>query len=135
MPGLSIYSSDGQRFRTASNFKDVARNNFPSSAIGWKGPVVPAGQMRIEDDSHVFEKVCRDFFAFDVDPAEHLGRDLQPGARLGLCHELPGDLHRVKRHALAGARHMGKQSVLDRVVFGAVRRVVRDAYLQPEPIG
>ena len=27
------------------------------------------------------------------------------------------DLHRVKRHALAGARHMGKQAVLDRVVF------------------
>ena len=80
------------------------------------------------------KKSAATFFTFDVNPAEHLGRHLQPGGRFGLCHELPGDLHRVKRHALASTRHMGKQSVLDRVVFGAVRRVVRDADLQPEPI-
>jgi hypothetical protein len=91
--------------------------------------------MRIEDDAHVFKKVGRHLFAFDVDPAEHLGCHLQPSGRFGLCHELPGDLHRVKRHALAGARHMGKQSVLDRVVLGAVRRIVRDADLQPKAIG
>jgi len=97
--------------------KDVVKNNFPSSAIGRHGAVVPAGQMFIEDDAHVCQEVCRDFFAFDVDPAEHLGRHLQPAGRFGLCHELPGDLHRVKRHALAGARDMGKQAVLDRVVF------------------
>nr|WP_232229766.1 hypothetical protein [Polaromonas glacialis] len=73
--------------------------------------------MFIEDDTHIFKKVCRDFFAFDVDPAEYLGRHLQPCGSFGLCHELPGDVHRVKRHALAGARHMGKQAVIDRVVF------------------
>jgi hypothetical protein len=30
---------------------------------------------------------------------------------------------------------MGKQAAIDRLLFGAVRRVVRDAYLQPKPIG
>ena len=90
--------------------------------------------MLIKDDLHVFEKVCRDFFAFDLHPAKHLCRHLQPGSRLGLRHELPGDLHRVKRHALTDTRDMGEQAVLDRVVFGPVRRVVRDAYVQPEPI-
>ena len=113
----------------------MVRNNFPSSAVGRYGTVVPARQMRIEDDAHVFEKFRRDFFAFDVNPAEHLGRHLQTGGRFGLFHELPGDLHRVKRHALTGTRDMGEQAVLDRVVFGAVRRLVCDAYVQPEPIG
>ena len=102
---------------TPNPAKEVATNNFPSSAIGWNGTVVPSGQMFIEDDAHVFEKVCRDFFAFDIDPAKHLDRHLQPSGRFGLCHELPGDVHRVKRDALAGTRHMGKQAVLDRVVF------------------
>ena len=115
--------------------KEVVTNNFPSSTTGQDGAIVPARQMLIEDDTHVFQKVCRDFFACDVNPAEHLDRHRQPSGRFGLLHELPGDVHRVKRHALAGARHMGKQAVLDRVVLGTVWRVVRDADLQPKAIG
>lgn len=73
--------------------------------------------MRIQDDAHVGRKVCRDFFSLDIDPTEHLDRHLQPYGRFGLRHELPGDVHRVKRHNPAAARQMGKQSGLDQVVF------------------
>ena len=95
----------------------MAKNNFPKSSVCRDGAVVPAGQVLIEDDAHVCQEVCRDLFAFDVDPAEHIGCYLQSCGGFGHGHEFPGNVHRMKGHALAGARHMGKQAVLDGIVF------------------
>ena len=46
----------------------MARNIFPSSGIGRDGTVVQAGEMFIEEDAHVGQKVCCDFFVFAVAP-------------------------------------------------------------------
>ena len=64
--------------------------------------------MLIEDDAHVCQEVCRDFFAFDIDPAQYIDRHLQPWSGFGHCHEFLGNGHRMEGHALTGTRHMGK---------------------------
>ena len=41
----------------------------------------------------------------------------------------------VKNHALAGAGHMGKETVFDGIVFGTVGRIMSHANFDPHLIG
>ena len=43
--------------RFLSLAKDVAKNNFPISAISRDGTVIPAVRRLVEEDAHVFKKV------------------------------------------------------------------------------
>jgi hypothetical protein len=114
--------------------KDLAANNFPKSGEFGDGAVVPTRKMIIEDDPHRVEEIRRALFSGCVDRSQNVHRHRQAFGRSRLLHELLGDGDRVKHHALAGARDVWKQPMFDGVVFGALRRVMRDADFQFQPI-
>ncbi len=113
----------------------MARNNFPKSVGLWDGAIVPAREVVIKDDPHGFEKIRSHFFPCRVDPGQDIHGHLQSCSGFCFLHEVLGDGDRVKHHALAGPRDVRKQPMLDGVVFGAVRWVMRHADFQPQPIG
>ena len=55
-------------------------------------------------------------------------------AGMGLFHQLFNQKDAGKYHPLAGAGHVRKQTVLNRVVLGAVGRVVSNADFDPQLI-
>lgn len=99
--------------------KDVANINFPESVppVEWCGAVVPARQVLVEGDADGLEEVCGAFFACGIHALQNVYRYLQSGGGFRLRHEPFGDLDRVEDHPFAGLRHMGKQAMLNRVVF------------------
>ena len=58
----------------------------------------------------------------------------QSHGRFGLRHIVPGNLQSSEDHPTTGPRHVGKEAVLDRIVLGAVGRVVRDSDLDAKPV-
>ena len=95
----------------------MAKNNFPISAFRRDGTVVPAGHILIKDDAHRFEEIFSYFFTGDVNTVQNVNLHLQALGGFGHCDKFAGNLHCVKHNTLAGARDMGKQTVLNRVVL------------------
>lgn len=81
------------------------------------GLVVPVAQILIKDNAHsLFEIIC-DLFAIGIDALQNIYCHFQPLGSFGHGDEFLGNLHRVKYDTLAGARHVRKQSVFNRVVL------------------
>ena len=76
-----------------------------------------------------------ELFACGVDSLQEIDGHVQP--RCGFCflHEQFGNRDGMKDDALAGASYMWEQSMFDRIMLRAVRRVVCHTNLQLKPIG
>lgn len=115
--------------------KDLVLNYFPISSGLRNGAVVPLGQVIVEEDFHGGFEVLSYLAAGGVDPFQGADRDSQSGAGFGAFDELFGDFHPMEDYSLAGAGHVWKHAMFDRIVFGAIRRVVRHTQLQSQAIG
>ena len=93
------------------------------------------GQKVVEEDFHVLLESLGTLAAGGVDLVQDVHGHLQAGAGGGLFHQGFDDLECMEDHALTGASHVREQPVLDGVVLGTVRRVVRHADFQPQALG
>ncbi|MFI3156989.1 MAG: hypothetical protein QX199_12620 [Methylococcaceae bacterium] len=62
--------------KPARIFKDLAKNNFPKSAIFRDGSVVPSRQIIIKQNSHGFEEICGAFFTRRINPRQNINRHI-----------------------------------------------------------
>ena len=99
--------------------------------------VIPFMEMSVENDSagECFKKPVGDFSACFVNLVNHSGEDLQPGRGHGFRSPLAGIGYGEERGAAPRACYLGEEPVLDRVVLGAVGRVMHDDYLHPDSVG
>ena len=88
------------------------------------GDIVPSGQQVIEPDGHRGFEVVGDLAADLVDAADDIDRAAKAGDGRSLSHEADHGVDAIEQHALAGARDVGKEASLDRVVLRTVAWVV-----------
>ena len=114
--------------------KELSRNNFPKSG-GLRGSgVVPFWQEVIELDGHVLPERLGILTPGFKNFADDADSDLQASSGFRFCHVVFGGFDRFQRHTPAGTGHMREQAVFNRVVFGAIGRVVGDAYCQVQAV-
>ena len=83
--------------------------------------------MFVELDGHVFLEVLCVFAAGLVDPVEHSDDDVKTFSRFGFFDVVFGCLDGFQRDSFAGSGQVGKDSMLDRVVLGAVGWIVANS--------
>ena len=84
---------------------------------------------RCQNDAHVGFEVFCDFASSLINILDDFNHDLQAFAGMGLFHQLFDQSDAGKDHALTGVGYMGKQAVLNRIVLGAIGRIMRNVDL------
>ncbi len=52
-----------------------------------------------------------------------------------VVYKLPGNVERMKHHTLTSSGNVWKQAMFNRIVFRAIRRIVRDVDFQAQVVG
>src|SRR6266545_369121 len=112
----------------------LAINNSPTSWAARDRSVVQLREDLIEHDLHVLLETIRILPPRLVHLVEDVHRHLQARAGRGLLHQLLHQLHAREDHPTTRAGQMREQPMLNRVVLGGGRRVVRHPDLNPNPI-
>jgi len=97
-------------------------------AIAWWYSVIPLGKLVIKNNRHVLFEPLRDFAPRGIGFRANIHADFKAGLRLRFRHQVFDQLHAAEHNALTRACQVGKQAMLNRVVLGRVRRVVRDSH-------
>ena len=91
-------------------------------------------QNLIKDDRHVGFEVLGGFATGLIELVDDVNRGGQTLLGLGFGHELADDLDALEDDSLTGAGDMGEEAMLNRVVLGAVRRIMSDSDLDADVI-
>ena len=77
-------------------------------------------------------EISRNFAAGSIDFVEYMDENVQTGLGLGLGQQLHDAFQRCENDTLTCPRDVREEAVFDRVVFGAVGRIVRNADLDAD---
>ena len=98
----------------------LRRRNLLTVAFGRNGTIVPYREFFVEADFHGFEIIIWVAFLEWVVARQDLNGRSQSLSGAGSCHGLAGDFDGGQQQALAGARHVRKETVFDGVVLRAI---------------
>ena len=79
--------------------------------------IIPFRKIAIKNNPHIFEKIRSALLSRLIDPGQNVHRHLQSRGGLRRFHEVLGDADRMEHHALAGARDVRKQPMLNGVML------------------
>jgi hypothetical protein len=97
--------------------------------------IIPSWQEIIKNDLHGFLEFFSHFTSGLVKLVNNMHKGLQPCLGMGFFHQFLDQLDAGEHHALASARNMWKQAMFDRVVLGAIGRVMGDADFNADLVG
>jgi hypothetical protein len=100
----------------------------------WDRSVVPFWEQFVELDEHVVFEFGGVFATGLEDLIHDSNNDMQPFRRFRFLHVVFGGFDGFQRDPFAGSCHVRKHAVFDRIVFRAVRRIVRHSNLQAQTV-
>ena len=86
------------------------------------------------DDGHVLLKFLHGFSTGLIHLVKNMDKRLQTPLGVRFLHQVLDHLNTGKQHPLARAGEMRKQAMFDRIVFGTVRRIMRETNFHPDLI-
>ena len=111
----------------AEDAKDRPLNYSLILGGGSDSSVVPLWQEFVKEDGHVVLEISGHFATGLIDAVNLIDRDREALAGLGLGDELRDQFTSRKDDALTGAGDMREEPVFNRVVLGAIGRIMSDA--------
>ena len=133
-PGISHGRATRSVFTVSGGGEVLRIRNLLTSPFAWNGTIVPSGEFIIEHDPPDFLVVFGGLFASRVVARE----DVHGRGQAGFCarptHRFAHNLYRCQQQALASSSHVRKETMFDRIVLRAVRRIMSHANLAVDAV-